>query len=151
LRIGQRNLFESFAGGESAPVRESAVEALPEVELWPEPEKLKHEKEVLDFYYSSHPLAQMENDIRPYAQHTVEQMKTQPGASRVTVGGMLTQVRVMAYKKPQRNGNTRYGRCKVEDFTGTLECLMWGDEFNLFKEAFKEDMPVIVWGNLEKK
>jgi DNA polymerase-3 subunit alpha len=57
----------------------------------------------------------------------------------------------MTYKKPQRNGNTRYGRCKVEDFSGTLESVMWGDEFVKFKDFFTEDQVVLARGNLERK
>ena len=57
----------------------------------------------------------------------------------------------MTYKKPQRNGNTRYGRCKIEDFGGIIETVMWGDEFNKYKDAFVEDEVVIVRGNLERK
>ena len=78
-------------------------------------------------------------------------MKGVPADTEVTLGGMLTQVRIMNYKKPQRNGNTRYGRCKVEDFGGIIETVMWGDEFNKYKDAFVEDQIVIVRGKLERK
>jgi DNA polymerase-3 subunit alpha len=150
-RLGQRNLFEAFGGDVTATAGPTPADALPEVEPWPETEKLKYEKEVLDFYFSSHPLAQREKDIRRYSSHSVGQLKTLPADTEVTLGGMLAQVRVMSYKKPQRNGNTRYGRCKVEDFSGSVECVMWGDEFVKYKEAFEEDKIVIVRGNVEKK
>jgi DNA polymerase-3 subunit alpha len=149
-RVGQRNLFDAFASAE-AGAAVAVAEVLPDVEPWSEPEKLKYEKEVLDFYFSSHPLAQMEKEVRRYASHTVGELKALPAETEVTLGGMLTQVRVMTYKKPQRNGNTRYGRCKVEDFTGVVECVMWGDEFGKYKDAFEEDAVVVVRGTLEKK
>ena len=38
-------------------------------------------------------------------------------------------MRFMNTKKAGRNGNTRYVRCKLEDFTGPVECVMWPDEF----------------------
>jgi DNA polymerase-3 subunit alpha len=117
----------------------------------PETEKLKYEKEVLDFYMTSHPLAQREAEIRRYITHSVGDLKGVPANTEVTLGGMMTQVRVMTYKKPQRNGNTRYGRCKVEDFSGIIETVMWGDEFNKYKDALVEDEIVIVRGNLERK
>ena len=40
---------------------------------WPDSEKLKYEKEALDFYFSSHPLAQHEDELRRFATHAVEQ------------------------------------------------------------------------------
>ena len=68
-RVGQRNLFDdlSTAGRRQ---RRPAAETLPEVEPWPETEKLKYEKEVLDFYLTSHPLAQREDEIRRYITHS---------------------------------------------------------------------------------
>jgi DNA polymerase III subunit alpha len=148
-RAGQMSLFDAAA--EIVATAPSANEGLPDVEPWPETEKLKYEKEVLDFYFSSHPLAQREKDIRRYISHSVAELKGVPADTEVTIGGMLTQVRVMSYKKPQRNGNTRYGRCKVEDFSGVLESVMWGDEFVKFKDHFAEDEVVLARGNLERK
>ena len=56
---------------------------------WPDAEKLKYEKEVLDFYFSSHPLAQHEKELRRFATHTAEQLKQLPADQEVTLGGML--------------------------------------------------------------
>ena len=36
--------------------------------------------------------------------------------------------------KKARNGNSRYLRCKVEDFTGAVECVMWPDDFVRYKD-----------------
>ena len=146
-KAGQLNMFEAVLANGAAPV----AETLPEVEPWPETEKLKNEKEVLDFYFSSHPLAMREKEISRYTSHSIGGLKGVPADTEVTLGGMLTQVRVMSYKKPQRNGNLRYGRCKVEDFAGIIECVMWGDEFVKYKDSFNEDEVVIVKGKLERK
>jgi DNA polymerase-3 subunit alpha len=148
-RKGQKSLFD--AGADEVSTNDFTVEDLPDVPAWPETEKLKYEKEVLDFYFSSHPLAQSEDVITRYASHTIAGLKGVPADTEITLGGMLTQVRIMTYKKPQRNGNTRFGRCKVEDMTGAIESIMWGDEFVKYKEAFVEDQVVIVRGRLERK
>ena len=42
---------------------------------WPETEKLKYEKEVLDFYFSSHPLAQFEKELSRLNITKVENLK----------------------------------------------------------------------------
>src|SRR5207249_4488011 len=88
-RVGQKSLFETFAEASASPT----AEAMPDVPAWPEPEKLKHEKEVLDFYFSSHPLAQKEKELRRYSSHTVEQLRTEEAGTEITLGGMLIQVR----------------------------------------------------------
>jgi DNA polymerase-3 subunit alpha len=146
---GQVGLFDAPADEVNGSVHE---DVLPEVEPWNSTELLKYEKEVLDFYFSSHPLAQREKEIARYATHTIAGLKGVPGDTEVKIGGLLTQIRLMTYKKPQRNGNTRYGRCKVEDLTGTLESVMWGDEFLKYKDLFVDNQePVLVVGNLERK
>jgi DNA polymerase-3 subunit alpha len=150
LRVGQRGLFDGGGSMGTAPV--VVDDSLPDVEPWPNAEKLKYEKEVLDFYFSSHPLAEREKEVARYVSHTVAGLKGVPGDTEVTLGGMLSQVRIMTYKKPQRNGNTRYGRCKIEDLTGMLEAVMWGDEFIKYKDVFVENQePVLVRGKLERK
>ena len=148
-RRGQSSLFDATVVESTGPA--TTDHSLPDVPAWPEQEKLKYEKEVLDFYFSSHPLAERDKEISRYATHKVGELKGVPGDTEITIGGMLSQVRIMSYKKPQRNGNTRYGRCKVDDLTGSLEAVMWGDEFNKFKDHFKEDEILLVKGKLERK
>lgn len=146
-RQGQRNLFDGSAA-EAGPTAAPA-EALPEIPEWTESEKLKNEKEVLDFYFSSHPLAEMEKELRRFGTHTVGQLRALAANEEVTVGGMLTQLRYMNTKKA-RNGNSRYLRCKLEDFTGTTECVMWPDDFVRYKDAVAEDKPCFVRGTVER-
>ena len=148
LRRGQRSLFEAVGGDEPGVVADS-VDALPEVPEWTESEKLKYEKEVLDFYFSSHPLAQREKELRRFSSHTVEQIKQLQAEQEVTLGGMLTQVRFMNTKKA-RNGNSRYVRCKVEDFTGAVECVMWPDDYVRFKDEVQEDRVCFFKGIVER-
>jgi DNA polymerase-3 subunit alpha len=146
-RIGQRHLFEAAADSNGSAAAEP--EPLPDVPEWSESEKLRYEKEVLDFYFSSHPLAQRERELRRFASHTVEQLKSLPANEEVTVGGMLTQLRYGNTKKA-RNGNSRYLRCKVEDFTGAAECVMWPDDFARCKDTVAEDTPCFVRGTVER-
>ena len=128
-----------------------AAETLPDVPDWPSSEKLKYEKEALDFYFSSHPLAQHEGDLKRYAGTTVDQLSHLEDGQEVLLGGMLTQVRFMNTKRPGRNGNSRYVRCKLMDFTGLAECMMWPDEFARFKDEFADDRICFVKGVVEHK
>ncbi|MFM7149258.1 MAG: OB-fold nucleic acid binding domain-containing protein, partial [Gemmataceae bacterium] len=148
-KAGQRSLFETAQ--DTATEETAPVEALSDVAPWPETEKLKFEKEVLDFYFSSHPLAEKESMLRRYVSHAITDLRGVPPETEVTLGGLLTQLRVMSYKKPQRNGSTRYGRCKIEDFSGTIEAVLWGDEFTRFKDLFVEDQVILARGLLERK
>jgi len=146
-RRGQANFLDVFAGNGSAPGAGGA--ALPDLPEWPTTEKLKNEKEALDFYFSSHPLAQHEDDLRQFSTHTVAQVGNLGPNQEVVIGGMLTQVRFLNTKKA-RNGNSRYVRCKLEDFTGTVECVMWPDDFLRCKDDIREDRICFVKGAVER-
>src|SRR5262249_37155113 len=88
LRTGQRNLLDVF---ESSPDSSEPVDlALPDIPEWQNSEKLKNEKESLDFYFSSHPLAQHERDLA-LSPYTVEQLAGCGTNQEVILGGMLTQ------------------------------------------------------------
>ncbi len=145
-RHGQGSLFETMAGAGDTP---QAVEGLRDIPEWPPSEKLKYEKEALDFYISSHPLAQHGADIERFATHPIDQIKNTPANQEVFCGGMLTQVRYMDTKKA-RNGNTRYVRCKLEDLNGSVECVMWPDDYIRFKEQIEEDRIVFVAATVER-
>jgi DNA polymerase-3 subunit alpha len=144
-RRGQTNMFDIIE------VNGDGIETLPDVPEWPDNERLKYEKEALDFFLSSHPLAACEAEIKRFASHQVEQLRSMDPAQEVLVGGMLTQVRFMNTKRPGRNGNSRYVRCKLEDFTGIVECMMWPDEFVRYKDEFADDRIVFVKGAVEHR
>ena len=97
-RHGQGGLFDAFESAEPPP-----DEGLRDVTAWTSSECLKFEKEALDFYITSHPLAQHEAVIRLFSMHTIQQLSTLPPETEVFLGGMITQIRPMNTKKrPQR-------------------------------------------------
>ncbi|HVS35631.1 MAG TPA: DNA polymerase III subunit alpha [Gemmataceae bacterium] len=149
LRRGQRNLFDAF-GGDGAQAAPIADEPLPEVPAWPDAEKLKYEKEVLDFYFSSHPLAQRDKELRRFASHTADQLKQLPPDAEVTLGGLMVEVQYRNTKKA-RNGNSRYLVCKVEDMTGAVKCVMWPDDLLRCKEEVREDAVCFVRGVVDRR
>ena len=50
------------------------MEGLRDLPEWPPSEKLRREKEALDFYISSHPLAQYGDDLARFSSHSVSQL-----------------------------------------------------------------------------
>lgn len=142
---GQKSFFDAAAGDESGGDSHGLTDATD----WQPNERLKYEKEALDFFFSSHPLAEYESELRRFATHTMEELKKVPHQQKVIVGGMLAQVRLMNVKK-SRNGNTRYVRCKMEDASGRVECLMWPDEFVKFKDEFTDDRILFAEATVEQ-
>jgi DNA polymerase III subunit alpha len=133
---GQRNIFDLMesdgeTNGNGAP-REA--NPLPTVPRWSNTERLKNEKEALDFYFSSHPLAEFDAALKRFASHTCTMVNEARSGSEVRFGGMISGMRVMTTKK-----GGRFVRCKVEDFTGQVECVMWPDDYARYTSEFVDD------------
>jgi DNA polymerase-3 subunit alpha len=143
-RHGQLNFFEALEGAHGP-----AATVLPDIAEWPNSDKLKNEKEALDFYVTSHPLAQYEDVVGRFSTHSVSQIRELPADQEVIIGGMLTQVRYMNTKKA-RNGNSRYVRCKLEDLTGAAECVLWPDDYLRCKDEVHEDRICFVKAAVER-
>ena len=146
---GQLNLFDAVetANGDGAA---SPSDGLRNIAEWPPLEKLKYEKESLDFYISSHPLGQYEDTLRRFSNQAAATLKQAEPNQEVFIGGMLTLVRLMNTKKA-RNGNSRYARFKLEDFSGAAECVMWPDDYVKYKDLVEEDKICFVTAVVERK
>jgi len=146
---GQLNLFEAMesANGDGEPAGAEGLRNIPE---WPPLEKLKFEKESLDFYISSHPLGQYDETLKRFASHAAVNLRDCEPSQEVFLGGMLTLVRFMNTKKA-RNGNSRYARFKLEDFSGTVECVMWPDDYVKYKDLVVEDKICFISAVVERK
>jgi DNA polymerase III subunit alpha len=136
------DVFESDEAGAATSITDSIP--LPNVPKWSNTEQLKSEKEALDFYFSSHPLAEFDADLRRFTSHEVSKLRDMKHGNEVRIGGMLSQIRFMTTKK-----GDRFVRCKAEDFTGQAECVMWPNDFNRFKESFVDDSIYLFEGVVE--
>jgi DNA polymerase III subunit alpha len=144
-RLGQGNLFDAFGPGETTTENDPANSVLPEVPVWSETEKLKYEKEALDFYLSSHPLALYEKDLRRFSSHTIADLKGVPAEQEITIGGMLSQVRIRQGKR----GGT-FAAFTLEDITTSIESVIWSDSLPRNRELVENDQIVVARGSLKR-
>ena len=152
-RRGQRSFMDMFDeggdDGEQAPLAGSRFgEGLPDLPEWPELEKLKFEKESLDFYISSHPLAQFDEQLRRFRTHDTAALGKLSVRAEVRIGGMVTSFDTRV-TKAGRNPGSRFALFRVEDFTGSVKCVLWSDQFARFKDDVDEDRIVLVEGHVE--
>jgi DNA polymerase III subunit alpha len=152
-RLGQLNLFDALGQEAGIGNQESGIRGgtspLPDVEEWSSREKLRNEKEALDFYITSHPLAQYEETLRRFSSHTVDQIGALAVNQEVFIGGILAKVRYLNVKKA-RDGNSRYARIRLEDLTGAIECVLWPDDYLRLKDEIEEDRVCFVEGAVER-
>jgi DNA polymerase-3 subunit alpha len=147
-RRGQKSFFDLFGGegdGNGDGDAAASDHGLPDVPEWPDAEKLKYEKEALDFYISSHPLARHEEQLKRFRTHDSAQVVKASHGTPVLVGGMVTQ---MQMRTVQKNGK-RWAMFYLEDFTGQCKCILWSDEYARFKEMVVDDAVLLFEGVVE--
>ena len=141
LRRGQGSLFgEAEAGGGGA-----GGGGLPDVPEWPDTEKLKFEKEALDFYMSSHPLAQHEEQLKRFRTFDAAQAVKATHGTPVLVAGMVTGFQM---RTVQKNGK-RWAMFQLEDFTGQCKCILWSEQYAQFKDQVVDDAVLMFEGKVE--
>lgn len=142
---GQGSLL-ALLGGEAAQEPELAA-----VEEWPEKERLSHEKEVLGFYLTGNPLSEYERHLRSLAKHTTANAQAAvAGDGKVTIGGMVTQVRHMKIKSGP-NAGKMMGRFVLEDLHGILPATIFASNMNRFGRYLQEDQAVILGGVVRER
>ncbi len=145
-RRGQGGLFDEFGSHSSAS--DTLNPTLPDVPEWPQTEKLKFEKEALDFYITSHPLAQYDEQLRRFRTHDAGDLaKGGKNGVEARIAGMITNLDVRTANKG-RNMGRKYAMFRIEDFSGSVRCIMWSDEYSRYREVMVNDLVAVFEGVL---
>ena len=143
---GQQALRDEEAGQESlfgAPAAsgESDLVRLPDVEEWAALERLSHEKEMLGFYVTGHPLDSFEELVEEVGTHSTASLETTDNGQTVSICGMLHGV------QQRRNKEGRaWASAVLEDRQGSVELLVFANQFERVEERLVQDQPVLVSG-----
>jgi DNA polymerase-3 subunit alpha len=109
-------------------------------------ERLSWEREVLGFYLTGHPLAAYDEQINRYADCRVVELadRLTSGAEHVTVGGLVTGLKVMSIRKEGRNQGRRLAVFRLEDAAGVVRVVAFPDVFEAYERLLEEGEPVLV-------
>jgi DNA polymerase III subunit alpha len=146
---GQKSLFgeEDDAAIEDNAPSQIGLPDLPEME---EREKLAAEKEVLGFYLASHPLAAFERRLERYCSHKTTSIGNLKGRDRVSVGGMLSAIKLSHVKNPKDpHSPTKFAMFDLEDVEGAIRCIVWPEEYTKFGQWISPDAVVVLQGRLD--
>ena len=125
--------------------------SLPDVPDWTPSQQLAWEKETIGFYLTSHPLTQHARRIERYvANHNSELAEMEDGV-QVTVGGMISSIKLATAKKSSRNGHNRYANFDLEDSTGIIRCIAWPEDYARYEELIKPENVIIVAGKIDRR
>jgi len=139
--LGQGFLFEALPSEELEATLHSAAAAGDE-------ERLAWEREVLGFYLSGHPLDRYAGPLKTYANSTVAELPSRlaDGWESVSVGGLLTGLKVMTIRKGGANQGRRMASFQLEDPSGIVRCVAFPDAFDQIHGVLEEGRPVLVTG-----
>ena len=136
----------SVAAASTSSVDDAFPADILAIEEWPEQDLLAHEKAVLGFYVSGHPLDRFREVIRRSGTTSIENLESSDERHPVTLAGIINSIRV----RPFKNGNGRMAIMLVEDATGSIEIIAMGDVFDKHEELLTSGQPMLLTGNLRK-
>lgn len=140
-RMGQADLFADVDASSTTPI---GVEMDREDE-WTQSEKLAFEKEAYGFYFSSHPLQSFSDSLDKLTTHKTVELKKAQNELEVTVGGVLTQCRVIRTKK-----GDPMAFATLEDLFGQVEVIIFPRSFQECREHLSDGEPFIVKGKVDQ-
>jgi DNA polymerase III subunit alpha len=140
---GQVSLFDVLGGGGSkaAPAPAAAAARVPE---WPQEEMLAHEREVLGFYLSGHPLEQYREVAR-----RVGALGAADLAARATGARVLLLGQVSAFSESTTKSGNRMAFATLELVDGSVPLTIFPEPYRSCAGALRHKGPVIVRGRAD--
>ncbi|MEX0887647.1 MAG: DNA polymerase III subunit alpha, partial [Phycisphaeraceae bacterium] len=148
---GQMNFFADMlgGGGDDAAVA-TAEPPLPNIAPWSTTEALKHEKDVLGFYVSSHPLNEHRDTLDRYTTCTIGDAKTLAADVQVVIGGMLTRVRPTFVKKG-RSAGSKMAMLTLDDGQQSIDAVVFADTYASTYHHLESDRVVFLAGKVDRR
>jgi DNA polymerase-3 subunit alpha len=137
--LGQGFLFDDMPS-------EALEEELRQAGRADQAERLAWEREVLGFYLTGHPLAAFDEQLDRYADSRVAELpeRCAAGAEHVTVGGLVTGLKVMPIRKEGRNQGRRMAVFQLEEAAGVVRVVAFPDVFESHERLLADGEAVLV-------
>lgn len=124
---------------------EDTTDRFPDMEDIARPELVQFEKELLGFYLSYHPLTPYLGIIEKKTTHRLNALPE--GKATVVVGGLITNVKKILTKA----NNSEMAFVRIDDFTGSVELVVFPSTYERTRRTWATDLPVLVKGKLSTK
>lgn len=117
---------------------------LPPVPEWQERDRLRKEREYLSFYISGHPLREHTIAVNSFSSMFISKPDGIPSGQVQRICGIISDIRTRLDKRE----NTM-AFVKVEQFSGTCECIFWSDKYKQFSSLIETDAVLVFCGKVE--
>jgi DNA polymerase III subunit alpha len=136
---GQSSLFGALE--EKAPPMPESISNLPE---WPQHELLAHEKELLGFYVTGHPLTPFAPILEKYALTNTAKLAELSNRSLTRIGGLIAAVQNGVSKKSGKP----YSMVTLEDLEGSVQVLCMNENYEKYRGLLAPNRAILVVGEV---
>ena len=152
MRFGQHFQAEKMQAQMSlfgSDMVEIATPPIPEGDPWSNIERLNRERDLVGIYLSAHPLDEYSMILKHMCNTTCPELGDKEELAKkdiITFGGVVTSVKA----KFSRNGSP-CGFVTIEDFTGSGELALFGEEWGKWRGALQESCTVYITAKSQRR
>ena len=153
---GQMNFFDALATDTDSTSQTTSTAPtphevkLPTVTPWSVHELLTHEKSVLGFFVSSHPLDQVRDTLDRFTNVSVGDVTHLAADKEVVIGGLLTRLRPTIVKKG-RSAGSKMAMLTFEDATGSIDGVVFSNTYAVAAPLLQVDRVLIFKGRVDRR
>ncbi len=108
-------------------------------------DKLKHEKDALGFYFSSHPAAALRSLFESLGTVPIRELNNHTG-KKIKIGAIITSIKTIRTKKGEQ-----MAFFVLSDETNDCEAVVFPNEFNRISGQLEEGLTALFEGKAEKR
>ena len=135
--------FSLFGGGEDGEMEIEETSHIEVVEI-SKRQLLAFEKEMLAVYVSDHPLSDWREIIEANSDMEIAQISEDMDKATVTLGGIIARL-----EKKYNKAGKPWATFSLEDFSGSIETLVFSNKYERLVDLLADDAIVIVKGRLD--
>jgi DNA polymerase-3 subunit alpha len=121
---------------------------IPEIEPWSNLEQLKHERDVIGFYLSGHPLDNYRIEMETFCKNQLSELRDMEKMKgrEFSFGGMISAVnhRISKTGKP-------FGSFTLEDYSDSFEFVLFGDDYVRYKPYLTQGYFIHIKGKVQER
>ena len=146
----QGHMFDMFESAVAVAEPATFTIVLPDIEEYPDVQRLADEKKALGFYMTSHPLTRHAEILQALSTTQVADLGNVAEKAEITLGGMVVGLQIKNVKQ-SRDGGTRMAKFNFEDLSGSTPAMMWPSEFSKVESFLKDDFIGYVRGTMNRQ